>query len=70
LKRLPDYTAHQFNIFPYTPPKLGGKKKISTERIRAAQAELAKGKAGNKTTIIQGLRDLNDRLENWEQRIK
>lgn len=66
-----DYTNHQFNIFPYTPPR--GKKqrvKITVERIRAAQAELAKGRQGNTQTIVEGLRDLNDALENLDRRIK
>jgi hypothetical protein len=72
MSKEPDYTAHQFNLFPFQPDKLKvkEKKKISTERIRAAQEELAKGKAGNTKTIVQGLRDLGDVLERWENRIK
>ena len=63
------YSNHQFNLFPFTPPRTK-KEKISAERIRAAQAELAKGKNGNTRTIVEGLRDLNDSLENLERRIK
>ena len=67
----PDYTAHQFNIFSFTPPKVTvkEKKKISADRIRAAQEELAKGKSGNTKTIVHGLRDLGDVLERWENRL-
>jgi hypothetical protein len=46
------------------------KPKITIDRIRAAQAELAKGKKANNTVVVQGLRDLNEKLENWEQRLK
>jgi hypothetical protein len=45
------------------------KPKITIDRIRAAQAELAKGKKANNTVVVQGLRDLNEKLENWEQRL-
>ncbi len=64
----PDYTAHQFNLFPFAPPRV--KRKITTARIREAMIELGKGRAGNNLTIIQGLRDLNDSLEILERRIK
>jgi hypothetical protein len=71
MKKQPDYTAHQFSIFPFTPDKLKvkEKKKISTERIRAAQDELSNGKSGNVKTIVQGLRALGDVLERWENKI-
>jgi len=62
-----EYTSHQFSLFPFTPPK--PKVKISTERIRAAQDELAKGKDGDTKTIVQGLRDLQDSLERWENKL-
>lgn len=66
-----DDVQHQFSLFGYQPPQLPRKKgaKITVERIRAMQAELKKGKDMNVRTVVEGLRDLNDVLENWERRI-
>jgi hypothetical protein len=59
--------THQFSLFGYQRPS--GKIQISKARILEAKAELEKGKAGNQRTLLEGLRYLNDKLENFERSI-
>jgi hypothetical protein len=58
---------HQFSLFGFQKPST--KIAISKARILEAKAELEKGKAGNQRTLLEGLRYLNDKLENFEQSI-
>lgn len=60
-------THHQFSLFGYQRPS--GKIKISKARILEAKAELEKGKDGNQRTLLESLRYLNDKLENYERSI-
>jgi hypothetical protein len=59
--------THQFSLFGFQKPT--SKIQISKARILEAKAELEKGKAGNQRTLLEGLRYINDKLENFEQRI-
>jgi uncharacterized protein with von Willebrand factor type A (vWA) domain len=60
--------THQFSLFGFQKPT--SKVPISAERIAEAKAELAKGKNGDTRKVIEVLRDLNDKLENYQRRIK
>jgi hypothetical protein len=60
--------TYQFTLFGFQKPS--SKVPISAERIREAKAELAKGESGDSRKVIECLRDLNDKLENFERRIK
>lgn len=59
------YTSHQFNLFKSTE-SLKGKVPISAERIKEAKALLAKG---DYKDAAQTLRDIREKLEEFENRI-
>jgi hypothetical protein len=59
------YENHQFNIFGFTPPKR--KVPISKERIEEVK-RLIKGGDGKNAAVA--LRDIRERLEDFERRIK
>lgn len=60
-----EYQNHQFNLFKPTE-SLRGKVPISAERIKEAKALLAKG---DYKDAAQTLRDIRERLEEFEKRI-
>lgn len=60
-----DYQSHQFNLFKSTEG-LKGKVPISAERIKEAKALLARG---DYKDAAQTLRDIREKLEEFESRI-
>lgn len=58
-------THHQFSLFGYQRPS--SKVPISAEQVREAKKQMA---AGDNRKALNVLRDLNDRLENFERRLK
>jgi len=56
-------TDHQFSLFPYKP---AGKVPISAARIREAEKFL---KERNERGVIEALRDIRYKLEDFEKRI-
>ena len=56
--------SHQFSLFGYVRPT--SKVPISAARIREAKEAIMRGDA---KSAVQALRDINDKLENFERRI-
>lgn len=59
-----EYLSHQFNLYGYVKPT--GKVPISAARIREAKEALIRG---DSLTAIQSMRDIREKLENYEKRI-
>lgn len=59
-----DYTNHQFSLFPYQRPS--GKVPISKERIAEAKAKYM---SGDKKSAVELMREVNDKLENYNRRL-
>ena len=57
-------THHQFGLFGYVKPV--AKVPISAARILEAKEAIMRG---DSKTAVQALRDINDKLENFERRI-
>lgn len=63
------FITHQFTLFDYNQMRPSGKipiNRISKQRMEEAMLEMKKGKHRN---MVSMLRDLNDSLENYEQRL-
>lgn len=57
---------HQFNLFPFEDIRPKTKIPISAKRIQEAKEALAKRDVRG---VLEGLRYINDKLENYERRI-